>query len=125
MNVEMGVQLDLVGAIRRRARVMASVAIGVFLVAYWMAMVLPNEYTSYATMLVQPPSINQKLVSAGAADQNLNTRLNLMTAQILSRPRLSRMIDELGLYPEESEETPRDAIIDLVGRAEAAGERTA
>ena len=37
-----------------------------------------------------------------------------MAAQILSRPRLSRMIDEFGLYKEESNYLVRDEVIDLM-----------
>ena len=114
MNVEAGIQIDLVGAARRRAPVMGATAVLVFLVGYWIAMVLPSEYTSYATMLVEPPSVSRQLVESGVAGRDLNTRLNLMTAQILSRPRLSRLIDELDLYQEESEEMTRDAVIAMM-----------
>jgi uncharacterized protein involved in exopolysaccharide biosynthesis len=37
-----------------------------------------------------------------------------MTSEILSRPRLSRIIDELGLYKEESKSLLREEVIDLM-----------
>ena len=37
-----------------------------------------------------------------------------MTAEILSRPRLSRLIDEFNLYPEESERLQRSQVIDIM-----------
>jgi polysaccharide chain length determinant protein (PEP-CTERM system associated) len=41
-------------------------------------------------------------------------RLHLMTMQILSRSRLSKIIDELKLYPEESKEKTREQVIDMM-----------
>ena len=42
------------------------------------------------------------LVESGVPQSDLNERLHLMTARILSRPRLSRIIDDLGLYKDEA-----------------------
>ncbi len=98
MDLEPGLQLDLLGAIRRRAALGAVVAGSVFLAAYWIAMALPNRYESYATLLVEPQSVSDLLVEPGVEETRVNSRLHIMTAEILSRPRLSRIIDELGLY---------------------------
>jgi len=115
MNVEAGLQLsDLKGVVRRRTRVVLGMALLVSLAAYWLAMALPNEYESYATVLVEPQSVDPKLVEAGIPQSDLNRRLYLMAAQILSRPRLSRLIDEFGLYKEESNYLLRDEVIDLM-----------
>jgi polysaccharide chain length determinant protein (PEP-CTERM system associated) len=115
MNVEAGLQLsDLQGIVRRRAKLVLAVALLVSLAAYWLAMALPNEYQSYATVLVEPQSVDPDLVEAGVPESDLNRRLSLMAAQILSRPRLSRMIDEFDLYEEESNYLVRDEVIDLM-----------
>jgi len=115
MNVDGGLQIsDLGGILRRRAKVVTATALGVLLVAYWIAMALPNVFTSYATVLVEPQAVAEDLVKAGVAQSDLNQRLHLMTAQILARPRLSRIIDEVGLYKEESEYLLREEIIDLM-----------
>ncbi|MGH0034418.1 MAG: GumC family protein [Myxococcota bacterium] len=114
MNVDTGMQIDLLSTVRRRAWLMASVGGIVFLLGYWVAMALPNEYMSYSTLLVEPQAISQQLVEAGVAESDLNQRLHLMTSEILSRPRLSRIIDELGLYREESQSMLREEIIDLM-----------
>ncbi len=44
----------------------------------------------------------------------LENRLHLMTMQILSRGRLSKIITELDLYPEESKEMTREEVISLM-----------
>ncbi len=115
MNVESGLQFfDLGGILRRRGKAMLATAGMVLLAAYWLAMALPNEYESYATILVEPQSVSPELVKAGVASSDLNARLHLMTAQILSRPRLSRIIDEIGLYEEVSQDLVREEVIDLM-----------
>ena len=115
MNVEAGIQIgDLVAIARRRVKAVAGVALAVFLAGYWITMALPNEYQSYATVLVEPQSVAPKLVASGVPESDLNQRLGLMTAQILSRPRLSRIIDDLSLYQAESERLVRQEIIDLM-----------
>ena len=115
MNVENGIQLgDLSAIFRRRARVVGGVALTVTMLGYWITMALPNEYESYATVLVEPQSVAPELVASGVPESDLNQRLGLMTAQILSRPRLSRIIDDLELYRAEADDMERQEIIDLM-----------
>ena len=64
------------------------------------AAVLRDEFTVHATILVEPQSISKKLVETGEEQANVMNRLHLMTMQILSRSRLSKVIDELKLYRE-------------------------
>jgi polysaccharide chain length determinant protein (PEP-CTERM system associated) len=115
MNVDGGIQIsDLRGILRRRGKVAGFVALGVTLAAYWLSMALPNMFTSYASVLVEPQSVDQELVRAGVQSSDLNERLQLMSAQILSRPRLSRIIDKYGLYQDEWKYLLRESVIDLM-----------
>jgi len=115
MNVDGGIQItDLSGIARRRGKVAALTALLVFLASYWLAMALPNVFMSYATVLVEPQAVDEMLVRAGIQDSDINERLHLMTAEILSRSRLSRIIDEFGLYREESEYMLREEVINLM-----------
>jgi polysaccharide chain length determinant protein (PEP-CTERM system associated) len=115
MNDNQSIQLsDLVGVVRRRGKLMAIVAGAIILAVYWISMAIPNQYSSYATILVEPQVIDDQLVRSGVRDADLVERLGIMTARILSRQRLSRMIDKFELYPEESEELERQEVIDLM-----------
>jgi len=114
MNLDAGFQLDLVGALRRRGMLIAIVAGAIFLVGYWVAMALPNQYAAYATLLVEPQAVSGDLISSGVDKTNLNDRLHLMAAEILSRPRLSKMVDDLDLYEDESKSMTREEVIDLM-----------
>ncbi|MCZ7618492.1 MAG: Wzz/FepE/Etk N-terminal domain-containing protein [Myxococcota bacterium] len=98
---EQGIRLDdLKAALLRRGRLIAVVTLACGLLGIFIASVLPNKYQSFATLLVEPQSISKRLVDGGVEEEALMNRLHLMTMQILSRARLSRIIDELGLYPE-------------------------
>jgi len=112
MNLDEGFEIgDLRGLIRRRAPLALGVALAVFLVSVVAAAVLPNQYQTHTTILVEPQTISEELVEAQMQGTDLNQRLHLMTMQILSRSRLSRVIDDLGLYEEESREMTREEII--------------
>ena len=114
MNVDTGFQLDLIGALRRRGMLIATITGVVTLIGFWVAMSLPNQYVAYATLLVEPQAVSGRLVTPGVGETNLNDRLHLMAAEILSRPRLSKVIDELGLYQEESQAMTRQEVVDLM-----------
>ncbi|MBW2445009.1 MAG: hypothetical protein JRG83_03695 [Deltaproteobacteria bacterium] len=115
MNVEDGLQLkDLWPMMQRRMAVAGIVGGAIFLSAIVLAGWLPNRYSSSSAILVEPQAISERLIQSGLTDSDLNKRLNIMTAQILSRPRLSRIIDDLGLYPEESDEHTREEIIEIM-----------
>lgn len=119
MNLEQGnqqgIQLpDLFGIARRRGKLIATVAGAVILVTFWIAMALPNLYTSYAIILVEPQSVDENLVDSGVREADLSERLGLMTAEILSRPRLSKIVTDMGLYANEQEDMQRFEVVELM-----------
>lgn len=99
---------------RRRAWVIAPFAGAIVLASTLLAALLPNRYEAWTTLLVAPQTVSKKLVEAGVEESDLNNRLHLMTMQILSRGRLSKVIDDLKLYQEESQEMTREEVIELM-----------
>jgi succinoglycan biosynthesis transport protein ExoP len=115
MQSQDGVQVpDFAGMVRRRGVVAAAVAGAVFLASVFVAALLPNKYDASATLLIEPQTVSKNLVEAGVEESDLHNRLHLMQMQILSRGRLSRVIDDLGLYADESEEMTREDVIALM-----------
>ncbi|MBJ21638.1 MAG: hypothetical protein CL933_19705 [Deltaproteobacteria bacterium] len=115
MNLDQGNQIiDFFGIARRRGKLVAMVAGGIILVTFWVVMALPNLYMSSAMLLVEPQSVDEDLVNAGVRQSDLNERLGLMTAEILSRSRLSNIITEMDLYQDESEDLQRSEVVDLM-----------
>ncbi len=105
---------DVVGIFRRRMRLILAVAMSGFLISVVVAALLRDNFSVYATILVEPQSISKRLVESGEVEQDAMNRLHLMTMQILSRARLSKVIDELKLYPKESESKTREQVIDMM-----------
>jgi len=115
MNLDQGVQvIDLLGLARRRGKLIAMVAGSVILATFWISMALPNLYTSSAMVLVEPQSVDEDLVNSGVRQSDLNERLGIMTAEILSRSRLSAIIEKFELYRNESGSMQRSEIIELM-----------
>lgn len=115
MNLEQGNQvIDIVGFARRRGRLVAMIAGAALLITYWIAMALPNMYSSAATILVEPQTVDEQLVSAGVRATDLNERLGLMTAEILSRSRLSKIIQDFKLYEDEWKRMERSEVVDYM-----------
>src|SRR5215469_3033346 len=115
MNADRGFQLqDLRGIWQRRAPLMAGVALGVFLLSVLIAFWLPNQYSAATMLLVEPQVISKEILKAGMEKSDLNQRLHIMTSQILSRGRLSKVIDDLRLYTSESKRWTREEIIEYM-----------
>lgn len=110
---EQGLRLgDIRGIFRRRGRAMGAIAGGAFLLALLVAAILPDSYVAYTTLLIEPQTISKRLVEPGVEQGETANRLHLMTMQILSRARLSRIIDELDLYTELADEMTREEVIE-------------
>ncbi|MBY0398652.1 hypothetical protein K2X89_00015 [Myxococcota bacterium] len=113
MNLEQGNQVfDLVGFARRRGKLAAAIAGSVLLATYWVAMALPNLYASSSTILVEPQSVDDTIVDSGVRESDLNERLGLMTADILSRARLSQIIEDFDLYQDEAKRMERAEVVE-------------
>jgi polysaccharide chain length determinant protein (PEP-CTERM system associated) len=118
MDSEQGIQLDdLKRIFERRSRLVLVVLAASLLLATFIAAILPNQYESRATLLIEPQTISEKLVEPNLAETELNKRLHLITMQILSRGRLSKVIDEFDVYPELQEEMTREEIIEKMRSA--------
>jgi polysaccharide chain length determinant protein (PEP-CTERM system associated) len=61
---------------------------------------LPNRYTSQATIIVVQQSVPERYV-VPTATTDLNRVLEAMMQEVLSRPQLLALIDEFGLYRKE------------------------
>ncbi len=113
MNSEQGFQLgDLTRILKRRFGLIAGVSGAIVLLAVLVSAWMPDEYESKAILLIEPQTISSELVESNLEDTDLNSRLHLIQMQILSRPRLSKIIDDLDVYPDESKDYTREEIIE-------------
>src|SRR5215469_2363095 len=88
---------DYWGIVCRRRRSMFLAFLAVWLVACLLAWLLPPRYRSQTTMLIQEPQVPQQYVLPNVVS-DAQAYLQTLTEQVLSRPRLQRIVDDLQLY---------------------------
>jgi len=107
---------DYVRILRRRwALILLLTVVGTG-VGYTMFRVLPKQYVSTTSVLVQQPTVPTDYVKPVVTDDT-NQRLAAMKQQILSRTRLEPLIHDLGLYRKDIDRVPME---DLVARLQSA-----
>src|SRR6266850_2011209 len=111
-----GMQFDNVLAMWRRRKWLALCAFaGVFSVGAALTAFLPNVYQAAATILVvgqQVPADFVKTTVTGALD----TRLQTISQQILSRARLEELINRFGLYANLKRDLTLEALVERMRR---------
>jgi polysaccharide biosynthesis transport protein len=76
---------------------------------------IPSTYRSGTLILVEQPSVPEKYVVSNV-DNDIQHQLNSITQQILSRTRLVRIIDSLGLYAEERKHKSPDDLVENMSK---------
>src|SRR4029077_7738285 len=100
-----------VGVIRRRHLYFLIPFFLGWLAVWSVSWVLPSRYRSGTLILVEQPSMPRDYVTPNVTD-DLQTRLQSITQQILSRTRLLRIIDELNLYADQRGQLNPDDLVE-------------
>jgi polysaccharide chain length determinant protein (PEP-CTERM system associated) len=74
---------------------------------------IPSTYRSGTLILVEQPSVPEKYVVSNV-DSDIQHQLDSITQQILSRTRLLRIIDSLGLYTQERKRKNPDSLVEMM-----------
>ncbi len=74
---------------------------------------IPSTYRSGTLILVEQPSVPEKYVVSNI-DIDIQHQLDSITQQILSRTRLLRIIDSLGLYAQERKNKSPDDLVETM-----------
>ena len=75
-----------------------------------LALSLPNLYRAAATVLVERQQVSEAFVRPSVTAE-LETRLQTIREDVMSRSRLSELIGSLGLYPEVRQKVPLEALV--------------
>ena len=93
---------------------MLAVALGIagVLLSGGVALLLPNHYTSQATLQITPAQISENMVQSTISN-SLNERVQQMETAIVSRGRLARIIQDprIRLYPNDIRTKPLEDVI--------------
>jgi polysaccharide chain length determinant protein (PEP-CTERM system associated) len=109
---------DYVKIFIKRKRVIIFSFLFVFLGASVYIVITPKQYKSTTTILITPQKVPEEFVrstiTVGAED-----RLPIIEAQVKSRPRVKKVMEELGLYAEARKEGLEDeAVGSMISRIE-------
>src|ERR1700685_6218 len=104
---------DYIDILRRHAGWIVGPAFLGMVVSICVAFVLPNQYTSKATMEIQPAQISENMVQSTISN-SLNERIQQMETSILSRTNLSTIIQDPRnhLYTDELKTQPLEDVIE-------------
>ena len=109
----MNEQIDLqaIKGIIRRQKILFLVAfLAIFILSIIVAFVLPPVYRSQSTILIEEQQIPQEFVQTTITSY-VEERLQVITKQILSRPRLLEIIKEFNLYTEMKDRYTTEEIV--------------
>ena len=82
-----------------------------WLLVWGASWVIPSTYRSGTLILVEQPSVPSKFVESNV-ESDIQHQLDSITQQILSRTRLLRIIDSLGLYAEDRKHKSADDLVE-------------
>lgn len=108
---------DLINRVRgmlvRRRWLIASIAVIAALGTVAGSLALPDRYTSEATLFAVEQRVPERYV-VPTSNEDPTQALEALVQEVLSRPRLLEVIDELGLHPEQRKSMKAEHVIDLV-----------
>jgi protein tyrosine kinase modulator len=108
--------LKTVWAMWSRRKLLATmVFVGGFAGALTVAASLPSIYRAAATVLVERQEVAESLVRPSVTGE-LDTRLQTISQEILSRARLETLVERFDLYPDMRRRLPIDAAIERARR---------
>jgi polysaccharide chain length determinant protein (PEP-CTERM system associated) len=107
---------DYMAMLRRRWVLIVVLALVGGPVAYGVSRFLPDRYKSQTLVLVERPSVPEKIV-ASLDTEDLAQRLSSMQQQILSRSRLEPIINQFGLYSNDTNKVPMEDLVERLQKA--------
>ncbi len=112
MQQSEGISLDQIrGIIRRQKNIFITLFLLTWLAAIALALFLPPVYRAETTILIEEQQIPQEFVRTTITSY-VEERLQVITQQIMSRPRLEEIIERFSLYPEMKKNHTRAEIIE-------------
>ncbi len=102
---------EIKGMVRRRRWQFLMPFFCGWLLVWGASWLIPSTYRSGTLILVEQPSVPEKYVVSNV-DSDIQHQLDSITQQIMSRTRLLRIIDSLGLYAQERKHKSPDDLVE-------------
>jgi polysaccharide biosynthesis transport protein len=114
VHAEHGLSLaDYFEIVKRRRRLLILTSLAVFMIVAIVAILLPNQYESRATILIEQPDIGVDLRATRVRGSSFQ-QLEIIGRRVLSGSRLRELIEKHDLYAEEREIMPMDDVVALM-----------
>jgi polysaccharide chain length determinant protein (PEP-CTERM system associated) len=107
--------IKLIGVLKRRWVSIIAIACAISIAADIVLILLPNRYTSEATLLVVQQQVPERYVIP-TTSTSLADALQAMKEEVLSRTRLLEIIGDFHLYVNERKRLPPEQVVELVRR---------
>jgi len=107
---------DYVSMARRRWWIILIPTILVPVITYGVCLLIPNQYTSKTSVLVEQQKVPDTFVKSVVAEE-INHRLATMQEQILSRTRLQPIIERFGLYKNEAGKKATEELLEKMRKS--------
>jgi polysaccharide chain length determinant protein (PEP-CTERM system associated) len=107
---------DYMAMLRRRWVLIVVLGVVGGPIAYGVSRYLPDRYKSETLVLVERPSVPEKIVES-LDTEDLSQRLSSMEQQILSRSRLEPIINQFGLYSKDINKVPMEDLVAQLQKA--------
>ena len=105
---------EVVLEVLRRRKWLAILTLGgVFAAAVSIVMFLPNVYRAKATLIIDRQEILEEFVKSTVTSA-VETRLQTISQEVLSRSRLEGLINHFGLYTHLKERVPLEVVVERV-----------
>ena len=101
---------DIKGIFRRQKNIFLVAFLAISILSVIIAFILPPVYRSQSTILIEEQQIPQEFVRTTITSY-VEERLQVITQQIMSRPRLLEIINEFNLYPEMRDRFTTEEIV--------------
>jgi polysaccharide chain length determinant protein (PEP-CTERM system associated) len=102
---------DYLAIFHRRKRLLLTCLVAFPVLGLLLSTILPKEYTSQTTVLVQQPAVPEKYVTE-IDPGDLKQYLSSLQEQILSRSKLEQIINKFQLYPNDRASTSMDTLVE-------------
>ena len=101
---------DIKGILRRQKTLFLVTFLAIFFLSVIVAFVLPPVYRSQSTILIEEQQIPQEFAQTTITSY-VEERLQVITQQIMSRPRLLKIINQFNLYPDMRDRFTTEEIV--------------
>jgi polysaccharide chain length determinant protein (PEP-CTERM system associated) len=102
---------DYLAIFHRRKKMLLTCLVAFPVLGLVLSLILPKEYTSQTTVLVQQPAVPEKYVTE-IDPGDLKQYLSSLQEQILSRNKLEEVINKFQLYPNDRASTSMDTLVE-------------